>query len=106
MKKTDKLDRCPMRLASPLFSSVFNSASSDRQMASDGSQRDTNSLTEDMDGRRSQMTLKETKMGTDRSAPGTPQSHIQKIKETKMITGLRVNRRPRIRGVMKLASRK
>ena len=44
-------------------------------------------------------------MGTDNNAPGTPQSQIQKIKETKMTTGLRVKRRPSKTGVMKLASK-
>ena len=41
------------------------------------------------------MTLIETRMGTDNNAPGTPQSQVQKINDTKMTTGLRVKRRPK-----------
>src|SRR5437762_8810943 len=55
-------------------------------------------------GTRSQTTLIETRMGTDNKAPGTPQSQVQKSKETKMTTGLRVKRRPSNAGVMRLAS--
>ena len=44
-------------------------------------------------------------MGTDNNAPGIPQSQIQKIKETKMTTGLRLKRRPSRMGVTKLASK-
>src|ERR1017187_3084768 len=64
------------------------------------------SLTWDIDGTRSQMTLIETRIGTDNNAPGTPQSHVQKIRETKITTGLRVKRRPSTTGVMKLASKR
>src|SRR5690349_23221965 len=66
----------------------------------------SSSLRWDMEGRRSQMTLIETRIGTDNKAPGTPQSQVQKIKETKMTTGFRVNRRPSKTGVMKLASKR
>ncbi len=59
-----------------------------------------------MAGRRSQTTLSETRMGTDSRAPGTPQSQVQKIKETKMTTGLSVNRRPSSTGVIRFASSK
>src|SRR5260370_40319189 len=64
------------------------------------------SLTWDMDGKRSQMTLVETRIGTDNKAPGTPQSQVQKINETKMTTGFSVKRRPSNTGVMKLASKR
>src|SRR5438105_4723853 len=57
-------------------------------------------------GTRSHTTLMETRMGTDNSAPGTPQSQVQKIKETKMTTGLRVKRRPSRTGVTRFASSK
>src|ERR1035441_10957556 len=40
--------------------------------------------TGDIDGTRSQMTLIETRIGTDNKAPGTPQSQVQKINETKI----------------------
>src|SRR5579859_2035230 len=66
----------------------------------------SSSLTWDMDGRRSQMTLIETRMGTDNKAPGTPQSQVQKINETKITTGFRVKRRPNRIGVRKLASKR
>src|ERR1043165_4311381 len=66
--------------------------------------RERSSLTDDIAGTRSQTTLMETRIGTDNSAPGTPHSHVQKIRETKMTTGLRVNRRPRNTGVMRFAS--
>jgi len=68
--------------------------------------RERSSLRGDIAGTRSQTTLIETRIGTDNKAPGTPQSHIQKIKETKMTTGLRVNRRPSNTGIMKFASSK
>ena len=61
------------------------------------------SLMWDIDGTRSQMTLSETRIGTDNKAPGTPQSQVQKINETKITTGLSVKRRPGNNGVMKLA---
>src|SRR5579863_7582387 len=64
------------------------------------------SVTWDMDGTRSQMILTETRIGTDNKAPGTPQSQVQKISETKMTTGLSVKRRPSKTGVMKLDSRR
>ena len=64
------------------------------------------SLTYDIDGTRSQMTLIETRIGTDNKAPGTPQSQVQKINETKMTTGLSVKRRPSNTGVMKLDSKR
>src|SRR5258705_12145119 len=67
-------------------------------------QRERSSLTGDMAGTRSQTTLIETRIGTDNKAPGTPQSHVQKINETKMTTGLRVNRRPSNIGVIRFAS--
>src|SRR5678816_126067 len=66
--------------------------------------RDRSSLTDDIAGTRSQTTLIETRIGTDNKAPGTPQSHIQKISETKITTGLSVNRRPSNTGVMRFAS--
>src|ERR1017187_5195517 len=66
----------------------------------------SSSLTGDSRGKRSQTTLTETKIGTDNKAPGTPQSQVQKIKETKTTTGLSVKRRPSKTGVMKLASNK
>src|SRR5436305_1237857 len=62
------------------------------------------SLTGDIAGTRSQITLIETKIGTDNRAPGTPQSQVQKINETKMTTGLSVNRRPSNTGVTRFAS--
>src|SRR5579862_2170381 len=62
------------------------------------------SLTWDMDGIRSQITLIETRIGTDNNAPGTPQSQVQNMSETKMTTGLRAKRRPSNTGVMKLDS--
>src|ERR1041384_2331558 len=68
--------------------------------------RERSSLTDDIAGTRSQMTLMETRIGTDNNAPGTPQSHVQKINETNMTTGLRVNRRPSNTGVMRLDSSK
>ena len=40
-------------------------------------------LTVDSVGKRSQTTLAETRIGTDSKAPGTPQSQVQNIKETK-----------------------
>src|SRR5580700_3699698 len=64
------------------------------------------SLTGDIDGTRSQKTLIETRIGTDNKAPGTPQSQVQKINETKMTTGLRVKRRPSNTGVIKFDSRR
>ena len=64
------------------------------------------SLTWDMDGTRSQKTLIETRIGTDNKAPGTPQSQVQKINETKMTTGFSVKRRPSMIGVMKLDSKR
>src|ERR1043166_1604341 len=62
------------------------------------------SLRWDKEGRPSQTTLIEARIGTDNNAPGTPQTQVQKINETKMMTGLRVKRRPSNTGVMKLAS--
>src|SRR5450631_2016314 len=62
------------------------------------------SLMWDIGGTRSQITLIETKMGTDNKAPGTPQSQVQKMSDTKMTTGFSVKRRPSNTGVMKLAS--
>ncbi len=41
------------------------------------------SLTWAMAGTRSQTILIETRIGTDNNAPGTPQSHVQKIKGNK-----------------------
>src|SRR6185369_6498798 len=67
-------------------------------------QRERSSLTLDMEGTRSQTALVETSIGTDNNAPGTPQSHIQKISEIKMQTGFSVNRRPSRTGVMMFAS--
>src|ERR1035438_26913 len=66
----------------------------------------SSSLTDDMVGTRSQMTLIETRIGTDNKAPGTPQSQVQKIKETKMTTGLSVKRRPSKTGVMRFVSKR
>src|ERR1035437_3461078 len=66
----------------------------------------SNSLTCDREGIRSQTTLMETRIGTDNKAPGTPQSQVQKIKETKTTTGLSVKRRPSKTGVMRFASNK
>jgi hypothetical protein len=48
--------------------------------------RERSSLTGDIAGTRSQTTLIETRIGTDNKAPGTPQSQVQKINETKMTT--------------------
>jgi len=64
------------------------------------------SLTWRMDGTRSHKTLIETRIGTDNKAPGTPQSQVQKINETKMTTGFSVKRRPSMIGVMKLDSKR
>src|SRR4051812_2851776 len=64
------------------------------------------SLTCERAGTRSQMTLTETRIGTDNKAPGTPQSQVQKIRETKMTTGLRVKRRPSKTGVTRFDSRR
>ena len=64
----------------------------------------SSSLIGDIEGTRSQMTLIETRIGTDSRAPGTPQSQVQKIKEMKITTGLSVKRRPSRTGVIKLAS--
>ena len=69
-------------------------------------QRERSSLTGDIAGMRSQTTLIETRIGTDNNAPGTPQSHIQKIKKTKMTTGLRLNRRPSNTGVTRFVSKR
>src|ERR1019366_6999846 len=66
----------------------------------------SSSLTDDSVGKRSQTTLTETRIGTDNSAPGTPQSQVQNIKETKTTTGLSVKRRPSKTGVIRLASSK
>src|SRR5207248_836685 len=66
---------------------------------------DKSSLIDDIAGTRSQTTLIETRIGTDNSAPGTPQIQVQKIRETKITTGLRVNRRPSNCGVMRFDSR-
>src|SRR4051794_36540874 len=52
------------------------------------------------------MTLRETNIGTESRAPGIPQSAVQKIRDTKMTTGLSVNRRPSRTGVMRLDSSK
>ena len=68
--------------------------------------RERSSLTGDIAGTRSQTTLIDTRIGTDNKAPGTPQSQVQKINETKMTTGLSVKRRPNKTGVMKFASRR
>src|SRR5439155_26204651 len=68
--------------------------------------RERSSTTDDIAGTRSQMTLRETRIGTDNKAPGTPQSIVQKIKDTKMTTGFRVNRRPSNIGVTRLASKR
>src|ERR1041384_7008450 len=59
-----------------------------------------------MAGTRAQTTLIETRIGTDNKAPGTPQTQVQKINETKMTTGLRVKRRPSSSGVITFASKK
>ena len=72
--------RSSLRLSKILFDSLVRS-----------------SLTWDIDGTRSQTTLSDTRIGTDNKAPGTPQSHVQKINETKMTTGFRVKRRPSLR---------
>jgi len=64
----------------------------------------SSSLTNVSEGTRSQTTLIDTKIGTDNKAPGTPQSQVQKINETKMTTGLSVKRRPSKTGVMRFAS--
>src|SRR4029434_10000521 len=66
----------------------------------------SSSLTDDSVGTRSQTTLIDTRIGTDNKAPGTPQSQVQKIKETKMTTGLSVKRRPSNTGVMRFASKR
>jgi len=50
--------------------------------------RERSSLTDDIAGTWSQITLMETRIGADNKAPGTPQSMVQKIKETKMTTGV------------------
>src|SRR5205823_927935 len=65
----------------------------------------SSSLMGDIEGTRSLMTLMETRIGTDNKAPGTPQSQVQKISETKMITGFKVKRRPSRTGVIKFASK-
>ena len=62
------------------------------------------SLTDFSLGKRSQTTLAETRTGTDNKAAGTPQSQVQKIKETKTTTGLSVNRRPIKTGALKFAN--
>src|SRR6185295_643020 len=41
----------------------------------------SSSLADDSAGTRSQTTLIETRIGTANKAPGTPQSHVQKISE-------------------------
>src|SRR5665213_3328391 len=66
----------------------------------------SSSLTDDSAGKRLQTTSTETRIGTDNKAPGTPQSQVQKIKETKTTTGLSVKRRPSKTGVMRFASNK
>src|SRR4051794_33218914 len=75
------------------------------QLQSEG-HRESNSLTGDMASTRSQMILMQTRIGTDKRAPGTPQSQVQKMSETKMATGLRVKRRPRMTGVIRFDSSK
>src|SRR5882757_1780590 len=52
------------------------------------------------------MTFIETRIGNDNRAPGMPQSHVQKIKETKITTGLSVKRRPSKTGVMRFVSKR
>ena len=64
----------------------------------------SSSLTADKVATRSHTTAIDTRNGTDNNAPGTPQSHVQKIREMKIITGLRVKRRPNKIGVTKFAS--
>src|SRR5438128_2746062 len=75
-------------------------------MHGDSVQLVTSSLTAERDGTRSQIILIATRIGTDNKAPGTPHSHVQKIRDTKITTGFSVKRRPSRTGVMRFASKR